>query len=298
MDWRNVGFDWNRARSFLATAEEGSFSAASRVLGIAQPTVGRQVAALEEELGVVLFARVGNSLELTEAGLELADHVRSMFEAATRVSRVAAGRSTALEGLVRVTASELIAAYLLPPVVARLRAEHPGIALEIVAANDVRDLLRREADIAVRNVAPTQPSLIAKNLGGRVARPYATPGYLATVGDPTTVAELDGAAFFAFAEESQMIDGMRALGVELRDPRFPVTTANHLVQWQMCLAGLGICFVMEEVGDAEPRVRRVADDFPELPVGMWLTAHREVQTSRRVRVVYDALSDALRRPQP
>ncbi len=133
MDWRTVRFDWNRARAFLVTAEEGSFSAAARALQVAQPTVGRQVAGLEEELGVVLFERVGNTLELTPAGTELLEHVRAMGDAATRASLAATGQSADIEGTVSITASELIAAYLLPPVVARVRAAHPSIEVEIVA---------------------------------------------------------------------------------------------------------------------------------------------------------------------
>ncbi len=100
MDWRAVKFDWNRARAFLVTAEEGSLSAAARALGLAQPTLGRQVDALEEELGVVLFERVGRGLTLTPSGLELLEHVRGMGEAATRVSLAAAGQSESIEGKV------------------------------------------------------------------------------------------------------------------------------------------------------------------------------------------------------
>jgi DNA-binding transcriptional LysR family regulator len=157
MDWRAVRFDWNHARAFFVAGEEGSFSAASRALGIAQPTIGRQVAALEDELGVALFERVGSKLELTSAGVDLMDHVRAMSDAATRVSLAATGRSVSVEGTVCITASELIAAYLLPPIVLRLRAKHPGIDLEIIASNSARDLRRREADIAIRNFATPHP---------------------------------------------------------------------------------------------------------------------------------------------
>lgn len=170
MDWRAIRFDWNHARAFFVSAEEGSFSAAGRALGIAQPTIGRQVAALEEELGVALFQRVGHRLELTTAGLDLMEHVRAMSGAATHVSLAATRQSHAVEGTVCVTASELVAAHLLPPVVARLRRDHPGVELEIVASNAVRDLRRREADIAVRNFTPTQPDLVAKKLRDAVAR--------------------------------------------------------------------------------------------------------------------------------
>ena len=98
MDWRSVKFDWNRARAFLVTAEEGSLSAAARALGMAQPTLGRQVSALESELGVILFERAGRGLALTQSGLELVEHVRAMGDAATRVSLTASGQSQSIEG--------------------------------------------------------------------------------------------------------------------------------------------------------------------------------------------------------
>lgn len=293
MDWRTVRFDWNRARAFLVTAEEGSFSAAARALGLSQPTVGRQVAALEEALGVVLFARTGTALELTEAGLAVAEHARAMGAAATRLSLAASGTSEALEGDVCVTASELIAAFLLPPVVAGLRRDHPGIRLEIVAANDVRDLLRREADIAVRNVAPTEPDLVGRRLGARRARMYATPEYLARIGPVTGPADLSGADFFAFDHSDLMVEGVRPLGLELTRANFPMISGSHLVQWELCKRGLGIGFFMEDVGDPAPEVVRVLPSLPTLPVPIWLVSHRELRTSRRIRVVFDRLAEVL-----
>ena len=132
MNWRHIGFDWNHARAFLATAEEGSFSAAARALGVAQPTIGRQIAALEEELGVDLFERVGRAVRPTSVGLDLAEHVRAMRAGAERVALTAAGQAMSLEGAVSIAASEVIAAYLLPPIFARARAAHP--ALEILGS--------------------------------------------------------------------------------------------------------------------------------------------------------------------
>lgn len=297
MDWRAVRFDWNRARAFLVSAEEGSFSAAAKALALSQPTVGRQVASLEEELGVVLFERIGGTLELTEAGLELMEHVRAMADAATRVSLRAAGQAESIEGSVCITSSELIAAYLLPPIVTRLRREHPRIEIEIVASNAVRDLRRREADVAVRNFAPREPELVARKVADRWARLYATPEYLARIGDPETVADLARAELIAFDRSDVMIDGLRALGVDVTRASFPIVCANHLVQWELCKEGAGICIVMDEVGDAEPRVRRVLPDLEPLPVPIWITAHRELRTSRRIRVVVDALADALADPR-
>lgn len=297
MDWRAVRFDWNRARAFLVTAEEGSFSAAARALGMAQPTVGRQVAALEEELGVALFERIGNALELTTSGLDLMEHVRAMGDAATRISLTATGQSLALDGTVCIAASELIAAHILPPIIGRLRRAHPGIEIEIVASNSASDLRRREADIAVRNFTPTQPELFARKIADRDARLYASPEYLARIGDPTSPADLSRADFFGFDRTDIMIRGLRALGVQLTERNFPIVTGNHLVQWELAKHGVGICIVMDEVGDAEPRVRRVLPELPPLPVPVWLISHRELRTSRRIRVVFDMLADALAGPR-
>lgn len=295
MDWRAVRFDWNRARAFLVVARERSFSAAARALGAAQPTIGRQVAALEAELGVALFERIGHTLTLTGAGADLVEHVQAMSDAATRVSMTATGQSLAIDGSVCITSSELIAAYLLPPIVERIRREHPGIEIEIVASNAIRDLRRREADIAIRNFKPTQPDLVARKIDDRVAYPYATPAYLARLGHPRSLAELGSAEFFAFDRSDRMIDYMKAFGLPLGTRNFPLVTDNHLVQWALCKQGVGICFVMEEVGDAEPTVRRVLPDFPPIPVPIWLAAHRELATSRRIRVVFDLLAEGLTR---
>jgi DNA-binding transcriptional LysR family regulator len=293
MDWRGVRFDWNHARAFLVTAEEGSFSAAGRALGIAQPTIGRQVAALEEELGVALFERVGHALEVTSAGLDLMDHVRAMSDAATRVSLAATGQSLSIDGTVCITASELIAAHVLPPIIGRLRRAHPGIEIEIIASNSATDLRRREADIAVRNFTSTQPDLVAKKIAVRNARLYATPTYLEQIGNPTSPADLSKADFFAFDRTEIMIKGLWALGIELTAKNFPIVTNNHLVQWELAKQGVGICIVMDEVGDAEPRVRRVLPKLPPIPVPVWLTTHREIRTSRRIRVVFDLLAAEL-----
>jgi DNA-binding transcriptional LysR family regulator len=293
MDWRATRFNWNHARAFLVAAEEGSLSAAGRALGIAQPTIGRQVAALEEELGVTLFERIGHSLELTEAGLDLVEHVRAMNDAATQVSLRATGQSLSIDGTVCITASELIAAHILPPIIGRLRRAHPGIEIEIVASNKARDLRRREADIAVRNFTPTHPDLVAKKVAESHARLYATPAYLERIGNPTTPAELAGAEFFGFDRTDLMIDGLRHLGLHLTSKNFPIVTENHLVQWEMAKQGIGICIVMDEVGDAEPRVRRVLPDMSPMPVPVWLVAHRELRTSRRIRVVFDLLAEEL-----
>ncbi len=296
MDWRGGAFDWNRARAFLVAAEEGSFSAAARALGLAQPTLGRQVAALEEELGLTLFQRVGQRLTLTAAGLELAEQVRAMNEAATRASLVAAGTSQRVDGLVRVAASEAVAAFLLPPAVAELRAHHPGIEIELVVSNQTSDLRRREADVAVRHVRPRGDDLVGRLVAETChAHLYASPAYLTQIGQPRTKDKLAARGHvLGFDEGDALRKGLAAVGLPFDAGAFPVRTANHLVQWELAKRGVGMCVMMEEVGDREPAVRRALPGLaPVATYPTWITSHRELRTSRLIRVVFDVLGDLL-----
>lgn len=296
MDWRRLEFDWNHVRAFLATADEGSYSAAARALRIAQPTVGRQVAALEEELGIALFERAGRGVALTPTGLELLEHVRAMSDAALKVSRVAAGQAVTLDGPICVTASEIVATYLLPPVIARLRARHPGIEVEIIASNAPQDLRRREADLALRSFRPSEPELVARKIRDDEAYLYASPKYLKTLGRRVTRDALSSATFIGFDHTDAFRAGLaKMLGLELSAERFPLISASQHVQWALVREGAGIGIMLAEIGDADPGVRRVLPDLPPIPVPTWLVTHRDVRTSRRVRVVADFLAEELKR---
>ena len=287
------GFDWNRARAFLATADAGSFSGAARLLGTTQPTVGRQIAALEEELGVVLFERLGRGLSLTPTGLELIEPLRTMDEAAHRFSRMATGQSLSLDGPICISSGEVTAAHHLPPIVAEIRALHPAITIEIVATNQVSDLSRREADIAVRNFRPSEENLVARKIREDTAYLYATPGYLESIGNPTDLAELSSAEFVAFDETDVFMKGLNAKGLSLGPKNFPWVSANQQVQWALITQGSGIGVMMRQIGDPDERVVRVLPEQLCFVAPMWLTSHREVQTSRRVRVVFDILAQRL-----
>ena len=295
MDWRSVKFDWNKARAFLVTAEEGSLSAAARALGMAQPTLGRQVDGLEQELGIVLFERVGRGLTLTPSGLELLEHVRSMGEAAGRVSMTALGQSQALEGTICISASETYAAVLLPPIIAKLRILEPGIQVEIVVANHASDLRRREADIAIRNFWPTEPDLIAKKIGDADAVLYATPDYIAKIGNPTKPHDLRCAEFINMDHSGMMLKGLNTLGLGLTEANFPLLTENYLVMWELVRQGAAIGILDAYIGDADSVVRRVLPDLKPLVFPIWLVSHRELKTNRRIRMVYDFLAEELRR---
>jgi DNA-binding transcriptional LysR family regulator len=295
MDWRSVKFDWNKARAFLVTAEEGSLSAAARALGMAQPTLGRQVDGLEQELGIILFERVGRGLTLTPSGLELLDHVRDMGEAAGRVSLTALGQSQALEGTICISASETYAAVLLPPIIAKLRKMEPGIQVEIVVANHASDLRRREADIAIRNFRPTEPDLIAKKIGDADAVLYATPDYIAEIRNPTKPYDLRHAEFVNMDHSGMMLKGLNTLGLGLTEANFPLLTENYLVMWELVRQGAAIGILDAYIGDADPVVRRVLPNLEPLVFPIWLVSHRELTTNRRIRMVYDFLAAELRR---
>ncbi len=293
MNWSAVSFDWNQVRAFLATVEEGSLSAAARALGLTQPTLGRQVAALEAALGVMLFERVGRSLQLTASGLDLLDHVRAMGEAASRISLAASGRSQAIEGQVRITASDVFSAHLLPPAIARLRAAAPLIEIDIVAANEIRDLMRREADIAIRHVRPDQPDLIARLVGEETARLYAATAYLDARGRPNGPADLKRHDFVGYGDPMRMLDYLNPLGFGLGRENFRLGSESGVVAWQMVRAGLGMAVMSDAVARGAPEVELVLPDLEPVRFPVWLTAHRELHTSRRIRLVFDLLAEAV-----
>jgi DNA-binding transcriptional LysR family regulator len=294
-NWQAINFDWNQARAFLVTAEQGSLSAAARALGLTQPTLGRQVAALEESLGVTLFERVGRSLSLTEVGLDLLGHVKTMGEAAGQISLSASGQSQTVEGMVVITASDLLSAYQLPPILDDLRELAPGINIEVVASNEIRDLKRREADIAIRHVRPDQPDLIAKQVPGTSGHFYASPAYLKRHGRPETVEDLADAVFVGAGDVTSYLNAIRPTGLPVTRENIKYVSNSAIVAWEMVKQGLGMCIMTHEMAAITPEVEQVLPDFPAMPVPIWLVTHRELRTSRRIRVVFDLLSDALAR---
>jgi len=293
MDWKSINFDWNRARAFLVTAEEGTLSAAARALGMTQPTLGRQVSALEQELSVVLFERVGLGLELTPTGIELLEHVRVMGEAANLFALTASGQSQNIEGTVCISASEIYSVFILPPIIAKLRNIEPKIHIEIRATNETSDLRKREADIALRNFRPTQPELIAKKIKDVNARLYATPAYLNSINKPKVPSDLNKANFISFDGSGVVIQHLNQKGMNLTKANFPLLSENYLVHWELVKQGLGIGIMPEEIGEAEPLVAQAVPNMDPIEFPIWLTTHRELKTSRRVRLVFDLLAEEL-----
>jgi len=293
MGWRSINFDWNRARAFLVTAEEGSLSAAARALGTTQPTLGRQVASLESELGVALFERGNRGLALTPSGLELLEHVREMGEAASQFSLSAQGQSDSIEGDICISATEAMAVYQLPAIIFELRQAFPGINIEVIATNSTSDLKRREADIAIRAFRPTQPDLIARKLGEYRARLYASPDYLKSLGSDLSLDDLNRAQFIGFDAEHQLLKELNKQGLQLSVDNFSVLTESHIVHWELVKQGVGIGIMVETVGDNEKQVVRVFPELAPYTGVLWLVAHRELRTNRRIKAVYDFLAEAL-----
>ena len=289
-------FDWSHISAFLATAETGSLSAAARKLGLTQPTLSRQVAALEDSLSVMLFERVGKSLRLTEAGNLLLEHARAMGDAADRIAIAATGQSQDIDGTVRITASDVVSAHVLPSVLRRLRETAPKLEIDIVATNDIQDILRREADIAIRHVRPEQPDLIARLVQDSTAHFYASTSYLDRNGRPKTAKDMATHDFISFGDVNMMIAYMKDKGLNLTSSNFKIGSANGLVAWGLAREGFGLSAMSDDVAQATPGMERIdvagvdAITFPT-----WLVTHRELHTSRRIRLVFDMLAEFLAR---
>jgi DNA-binding transcriptional LysR family regulator len=296
MNWQAISYDWNQVRAFLATAEEGSFSAAARALGTTQPTLGRQVSALETALGVTLFDRNTRGLTLTAAGREMLDHVRTMGEAAARVSLAAATQSQAVAGTVTISCVDIFAAALLPPVLTRLRDMAPALTVSVVASNAFSDLSRREADIAIRHARPTQPDLIARHITDYRAALYAASDYLDRMGRPRDARDLADHAFMGSGEPGE-VAVLQDRGLPVTAESFRLRSENGTALWQCLRAGLGVMMFPQVIGDQTPGLERVLPDLPPLDFPVWLATHRELHTSRRIRTVFDTLAEALRDPR-
>ncbi|MDJ0922427.1 MAG: LysR family transcriptional regulator [Henriciella sp.] len=295
MNWQAIAFDWNQVRAFLATAEEGSLSAAARALGQTQPTLSRQVAALEETLGVTLFERAGRAMSLTTAGMDLLEHVRVMGEAATRVSLVASGQSQEVKGKVVITATAALATYHLPPILKKIREAAPQIQLDIITSNEVQDLTQREADISIRHARPTQPDLIAKLLGETVAHLYASKEYLHHLGPIETLKDVEQADFVGFDQNERLLGELAGFGLHLSLNNFRINTPSGTAMRQLVSEGMGIGILTKDIGLTDPGLHAILPDQFAIPVPVWLVTHRELHTSRRIRVVYDILAEELAR---
>jgi DNA-binding transcriptional LysR family regulator len=283
-------FDWSLVRSFLAVLDAGSVTAAARQSGAQQPTLSRHLAELEAQLGAPLFERTGRGVTPTGAALAIAEAARRMEDAAFAVARGLASTRLATRGVVRVTTSQVAATWLLPAVLARFQRAHPAIEIELVSSNELTNLLRREADIAVRMVRPAQSSLIARKLGEIEIVAAAHKSYLAGAAPLRTVADLAAHRLIGYDRDDTIVRGAAKMGLALSRADFALRTDDQVAYGRLVAEGAGVGFVARYNLGHWPGVVPV---LPVLAVGAlpcWLAVHREIRSNPTVRAVYDFLA--------
>lgn len=285
--------NWEWYRTFLSVCETGSLSAAGRALGLAQPTVGRQVDSLETALGVKLFTRTHDGYAPTDAADELKPYAASVAATAAALRRVASSFGDGVRGTVRITASDVIGVEVLPPILAALRAAHPDLVVELVLSNAMDDLLRREADIAVRMVRPTQEALVAKRIGVIDIGLFAHQRYLDAHGTPQTLAELAGHALIGYDHQSAAVRAWLA--------RFPAFTRgslalrcdSDLAHLSAIRAGFGIGWCQAGLAAHDAHLVRLLPADCALPLETWIAMHEDLRASPRCAVTFAALADGM-----
>jgi DNA-binding transcriptional LysR family regulator len=284
--------DWSLYRSFLAVAETGSLSAAARRLGSTQPTVGRHIAQLEAALGgQTLFTRSPGGLAPTEAALALKPHAEAMAAAAAALEREASGAADAEGGVVRITASEVVGAEVLPPILTAFREDHPDIDIELVLSNQPEDLLRREADIAVRMLRPRQDALLARRIGSIRLYMYGHERYLGRRGAPQTLADLQHHTLIGFDRAPLTIEAIRGLPVKIEREMFGLRTDADLAQLAMLRAGYGLCPCQPGLTDGS--LQPVLTDRFFFDLEVWVCMHEDLRATRRMRLMFDCLVQGL-----
>jgi DNA-binding transcriptional LysR family regulator len=283
-------FNWSLIQSFLAALEHGSLMGAARATGLSQPTLGRHIAELESQLKLVLFERTGRGLQPTAQALALADAAHAMEAGASSFSRLASGATELAHGRVRLSASQPVACFLLPPILARMRQALPHVVVELVVSNAVSNLLRREADIALRMVQPEQSSLVAQRIGQVHLHACASQHYLNRAGTPTQPMDLRQHDLITGDHNHEIEDGCVTIGIAANELRHGLRTDDLNAQWAAVRAGMGVGFMSRYLIASDPEVKRLLPMLAVPPLPMWITVHRELRTSARIRAVYDFLA--------
>jgi len=284
--------DWSHFRAFLAVLQDGSLSGAARQLGLTQPTLGRQIAELERRLGTALFIRSQRGLVPTDAARDIAPHAEAMAAAAGSMMRAASGGASDAAGTVRITASDIVGAEVLPPLLADFRRAHPAVTIELVLSNRVEDLLRGEADIAVRMVRPSQQALVARHIGDVHLGLYAHRRYLKHSPAPQSLAALaSGHALIGFDQETPFLrELLTSMPITRGD--FALRTDSDLAQLAAIRAGFGIGFIQHGIARRDPDLLPVLAEIG-LAMPMWLVLHEDLRASRRLRLMLEHLANGL-----
>jgi DNA-binding transcriptional LysR family regulator len=289
----NSGFDWSLIRSFIAALDHGSLLAAARAIGSTQPTIGRHIAELERQLGTVLFERTGRGLLPTAMALRLAESARTMEEGALQVARSVSGAQAGVSGSVRITASQPVACFVMPTVLAQMRLALPDVQVELIASNEVSNLLRREADIALRMVQPDQSTLVTKRVAKVTLGVYAHRDYLRRRGTPREVQDLLEHELVGSDRDETLLRGFAAFGYPVPREAFAFRTDDLIAYREAVRAGLGVGFLADYLARMDTQLVPLLPTLKIPPLPVWLTVHREIRTSQRIRAVFDFLAAAV-----
>lgn len=284
---------WDLLRSFTAVVRTNSLSGAARSLGMTQPTIGRHIEALEEQLGVSLFVRSQLGLAPTSAALDLMPFAETMASASDALVRAASGEGEAETGIVRVTSSEVIGIEVMPDIVCSFHEKYPEIEVELVLSNTLEKLSQREADIAVRMVRPKQQALIAKRMGDTPVLFYAHKRYVDQYGMPDTVDDMHDHVTIGPDSDEYVIQFIRTLMNTKKVLQPSIRTDNQVAQMQLIRSGIGIGGMQKQLADREPDLVPVLPDVLKFPMEMWLAMHEDLRASRRVRVMFEHLAEEL-----
>ncbi len=285
--------DWGLYRTFLAVIEEGSLSAAARRLALTQPTIARHIDLLEAAVGADLFLRTQRGLLPTDLALTIKPYAETLSATAAALMRKVGGNAGEVAGAVRISASEVIAVEHLPPILTRLKRQHPGLVMELVASNEVDNLLRREADIAVRNVEPTQDSLVARKLRSVELGLHARRDYLEARGTPKTTADLAAHDLIGFDRETPALRRIVQRYPAFARDACAFRADSDLAQLAAVRAGFGIGLCQAPRAGSPHDLVRVLRDEVSINLGIWIVMHEDLKSDPKYRVVFDGLADGL-----
>jgi DNA-binding transcriptional LysR family regulator len=284
---------WELYRTFLEVVRDGSLSGAARKLSLTQPTVGRHIDALEAGLGLKLFSRSPRGLKTTPAALELVSHAETMAAASAALRRTASGGAKADRGTVRITASEMIGCEVLPQILSRFRDHHPAITVELALNNRNEDLLRRDADIAVRMVRPRQKSLVVRRIGKSAIGLYAHRRYVEKYGLPKLIDDLSSHCLIGFDRDDLSLRSLGAMPRPLTRDLFGFRSDSDLAQFSALKAGVGIGGCQHQIARRYPELLGVLAKTIRFDLEIWLAMHEDMRSTGRVRLLFDHLAAGL-----
>ena len=289
MNWNAINFDWNQIRAFLATAEEGSLSAAARALGQTQPTLSRQLTALEESLGVQLLERGKRHQRVTPAGAALLEHVTTMRDAALKISHLASAQSDQMDGDVTISTTDTVATQLMPPILKQLRHIAPRVNINLLSSADMRELETREADIAIRHVAPDNSDLIARRLFDTHAGLYVAQSYINQCGGSISQDNLATVDFIGMEGFQRFLPLLETLNTGITESQFKLVTSNSAAMIELLRLGAGVSFLMKPIAQKIPELVPIVPDV-RVDVPFWIIVHKELRRNRLIKTVFDHIA--------